>query len=181
MKLRQGFFHGGENVAVGAATAQVTAHQFLNLGASAGTSFIGKAYGRADLPRRAVAALESIVLDECLLHRMQRVAIRQAFDSGQFCAIAHDRQRQAGIDPLAVAQYGAGTALTVVAAFLGADQIESVAQQVKQGGPGLYIELTQLPIEGQRDRMTCDILGNRVRSIHGNLTVGTHSAHFYAS
>ena len=38
-------------------------------------AFGDQADGRADLARRAVAALERIVLDERLLHRMQRAVL----------------------------------------------------------------------------------------------------------
>jgi len=47
-------------------------------------------------------------------------------------AVVGDRQRQARIDPPSVDQDRAGAALAAVAAFLGAGQVESFAQQVEQ-------------------------------------------------
>ncbi len=52
---------------------------------------------RHDLPGRAVAALEGVVIDEGLLHRMQlAVAAGEAFDGGDLPAFDAHRQRQAG-------------------------------------------------------------------------------------
>src|ERR1700693_1440747 len=87
---------GSNNIGICAAPANVAAHPFSNF-------VIGKLYGRlrrsrrsyrtgvpgpyffkhrhggTDLPRRAVAALESIVLNEGLLHGMELLASRQSF------------------------------------------------------------------------------------------------------
>jgi hypothetical protein len=65
---------------------------------------------RADLARSAIAALESIVLDEGLLQRVQHAPLRQSFD-------------------------GAGAALAVVAALLGPGEVEMQTQRVEQRGP----------------------------------------------
>ncbi len=59
-------------------------------------AFGDQASRRADLARRAVAALERVVVDERLLQRMQRAVRRQALDRGDAGAVLHDRQRQAG-------------------------------------------------------------------------------------
>ena len=55
-------------------------------------------------------------------------------------AFVHDRQRQAGIDALAVDQHGAGAALALVAPFLGAGQMQMLAQRVEQGRPRVEVE-----------------------------------------
>ena len=72
---------------------------------------------RADLTRRAIAALEAVVVDERGLHRMQIVTVRQALDRRDRVAVVHHGERQAGVDPAAVDQHGAGAALSVVAAL----------------------------------------------------------------
>src|SRR3712207_8813693 len=46
------------------------------------------------------------------------------------------REHQAGVHPLAVQQHGAGAALPVVAALLGAYEAQVLAQQIQQRGPG---------------------------------------------
>ena len=77
---------------------------------------------RADLARRAVAALEAVVLDERRLQRVQVVRRAQPLDGDDLVALVHDRERQAGVDAPAVDQHRAGAALAVVAALLGAGE-----------------------------------------------------------
>lgn len=84
---------------------------------------------------------------------MQLFTLGKAFDSGQLGTVAHHRQRQAGIHPLAVEQHGAGTALAVVTAFLRADQVQLFPQQIQQGGPGQDLKLTRPAIERQTQWM----------------------------
>ncbi|MNY46571.1 hypothetical protein D3C86_1817620 [compost metagenome] len=94
------------------------------------------------------------MLDEGALHRMQVIAVGQAFDRDQLGTIAHHCQRQAGVDSLAIEQHRAGTTLAVVAAFFCANQVQLLTQQVEQCGPGQDLELTVLTIEGQIQRET---------------------------
>jgi hypothetical protein len=72
---------------------------------------------------------------------MQCAVFCKAFDGGDFRAVLHDRQRQAGIDAAAVDQNRAGAALPMVAALFGAGQTEMVAQRIEQGGPRSDFEL----------------------------------------
>jgi len=62
------------------------------------------------------------VLDEGRLHRVQLPGPAQALDRGDLGALVHDREAQAGIDAAAIHDHGAGAALALVAAFLGAGQ-----------------------------------------------------------
>src|SRR6476660_7445505 len=55
---------GGDDPGVGAAPADVPAHAFLHVGVGGAAGFLEQRRGRHDLPRRAVSALESVVLDE---------------------------------------------------------------------------------------------------------------------
>ena len=79
--------------------------------------------GGADLARRAVAALEGVVVDERLLQRVQRVPLGQPFDRRHLRAVLHDRQGQARVDAPAVHQDRAGAALPVVAALFRPGQV----------------------------------------------------------
>src|SRR5947209_14382532 len=65
------FLHRVDDAAVSAATADVAAHPLADFIVAAGVPFLQQRDGRADLPGRAVAALESVVPDERRLHRMQ--------------------------------------------------------------------------------------------------------------
>ncbi len=141
-----------DDVGIGAAAADVAAHQLADLVVGLRPAFGQQARGRADLARRAVAALECVVVDERLLQRMQRAVHRQAFDGGDLGAILHDGEREARIDAPAVDQDRAGAALPVVAALLGAGQVEMVAQRIEQGCPRREVELPRHAVDGERDR-----------------------------
>ena len=65
-------------------------------------------------------------------------------------AVMHDGEREAGIDPAAVHQHRAGAALAVIAALLGAGQIEMVPQRVQQSRPRRKLELPFDAVDGQR-------------------------------
>ena len=90
-------------------------------------SFRKKTHGAHDLARGAVAALKAVMFYKGGLHGVQRVALCKTFDRCNVCAIDACGECQAGIDPLAVEQNGAGTALAAIAAFLGAGQSDMFA------------------------------------------------------
>src|SRR3989440_12232880 len=118
---------------VGAAPAQVTAQAFANLlrgplrssgrlrgGDRAGHAPLELAQHadrRAQLPRRAVAALKTVLLDEGCLQWVQDIAVRQALDGHDLAAVRLHRQGQAGVDTLTVQQHGTGAACALVAAL----------------------------------------------------------------
>ena len=106
---------------------------------------------RADLPGRAIAALVAVVLDEGRLHRMQVLRRAQAFDGGDLVALVHHRQRQAGIDAAPVDDHRAGAALAVVAALLGAGQVQVLAQRVEQRGARVEFQFAGLTVYFEGD------------------------------
>src|SRR5215469_10219777 len=87
---------------------------------------------RAELSRRAVAALEGVMGDERLLQRVQVLAISQPLNRDDLGVLVRDGERQAAIDASPVKQDGAGATLPVVAALLGAGEAEPLAQRVQQ-------------------------------------------------
>src|SRR6476620_1410694 len=76
------------------------------------------------------------MVDERLLQRMQRRRAAEPLDGLDRGTLVHDGERQAGINSLPIEQHGAGSALPMIAALLGARQAEMLAQRVEQGGPG---------------------------------------------
>jgi hypothetical protein len=54
--------------------------------------------------------------------------------------LVHHGQRQAGVDALAVEQHRAGAALAMVAALLGAGQVQVLAQRVEQRGARVQVQ-----------------------------------------
>ena len=69
-----------DDVRIGAAAADVAAHQFADLVVGFWPCLRRSARRRADLPRRAIAALERVMVDERLLQRMQRAVVGEPFD-----------------------------------------------------------------------------------------------------
>ena len=103
--------------------------------------------GRAELSRRAVAALERVVVDERLLQRVQLVAARQPFDRRDLRAVVRDRQREAGVHPPAVEQHRARAALAVVAALLGARSGRGARAAGRAGGPRVDDDAARLAVD----------------------------------
>src|ERR1700723_1399579 len=65
---------------------------------------------RADLARRAIAALEPVMFDKRLLQRMERAGGAEALDGGDLAPFVLNGESEAGIDALAVDEDGAGAA-----------------------------------------------------------------------
>src|SRR5271156_152692 len=114
---------------IGAAAADVAAHALPDLSRSelhrtafpqigsdeAGHALLGfsqQTYRGNNLPRGAIPALESIVIEESLLHRIERLALGQPLDCGDLVAVVNNGQREAAIDAPPVGQHGARTTLT---------------------------------------------------------------------
>ena len=109
---------------------------------------------RADLSGRAVAALVAVVLHEGRLHRMQVVrAVPSPSIVVMLVAFVHDGERQAGIDPAAVDDHGAGAALALIAALLGAGEMEVLAQRVQQRGARIELKLARWPFTVKETRV----------------------------
>ena len=108
-------------------------------------------------PGGAVAALEGVVFDERLLHRMQRPS-----SSARPSIVVtsrpsqRDRECQAGQHPPPVDPDRAGAAGALVAALLGAGQLEVLAQRVEQAHPRFEVDHVSEPlmvsVKGTRPR-----------------------------
>ena len=125
--------HRRDDVRIGGAAAEIAAHVFADVVVAAGVALVDAGDRRHDLAGRAVAALEGVLVDEGLLHRMQ-LAVRSARPSMVVtgAALHRDRKRQAGEHAPAVDQHRAGAALAVVAALLRAGEAEVLAQRIEQ-------------------------------------------------
>ena len=88
--------------------------------------------GREDLPRRAVAALKAIAVQEGGLHRVKLIAFGEAFNGDDVLALARRRKRQTGQDTLAFDDDRACAARALIAPLLRAGQTEHVAKSVQQ-------------------------------------------------
>src|SRR3954449_1540703 len=88
--------YGGDDVRIGRATAKIAAHILADIAIRFGVALLDAAGGRHDLARRAIAALEGVIIDEGLLQRMQGAVFGcQAFDGGDLAALMHDGEAEA--------------------------------------------------------------------------------------
>src|SRR5689334_15081677 len=130
---------GGLDVRVRRTAADVATHELSYGLVCAGVAFLDQRHGGHDLTRRAVAALEGVVLDEGALHGMQLAARGQALDSGDLAALARDGQRKAGQDRPAGYPYRARAAGSLVASLFRAGQVQVITQRVQQADPRLEV------------------------------------------
>src|SRR5438270_7301035 len=120
----------GDDVHVAAAAAEVAAHPLANLVVVFRVSLAQQCRRGAELPRRAVAALEGVVADEGGLQRVQAVRARESLDGDDLLPAVHDREGEAGVVAPAVDENRAGAARSLVATFLRAGGVEGLAQRV---------------------------------------------------
>ena len=106
---------------------------------------------RHDHARGAIAALQAVIVAERRLHRMQLVALGDAFDGGDVGACGLRRQHRAGFHRAAVDMDHAGAALAGVAADMGAGQIEIFAQEMHQQRAVLDVDRDRLAVHCQFD------------------------------
>src|SRR3984957_14062428 len=132
-----------DDAVIGAATAEVAAHPLAQLAVTERDRLrfeIGRdiarhalaklrrhADRRADLSRRAIAALEPVMFDEGLLQGMQRAGSAEALDRGDLAAFILHSESEAGIDALAVDQDGAGATRPLIAPLLRAEEVHMLA------------------------------------------------------
>ena len=119
---------------IGAAAAEISAHAFAHaLRIVAGLTLLDQTDRTHDLAGRAEPALQAIVGEKGLLHRMKPIALRHAFDRQDVGAVVTDRKRKARIDPSSVDDDRAGAALAAVAALLGSGQMQAFAKKIEEG------------------------------------------------
>src|SRR5205085_1333797 len=100
---RAGLLDRVENVVVAAAPADVAGHGLADLLVGARVPVPDHRDRGHDLAGRAEAALETVVLDERLLHRVQLLTVpRETFDRGDLLAVDRSHEGQAGHHPPSV-------------------------------------------------------------------------------
>ena len=109
---------------------------------------IGRQHQKA---RRAVAALQAVVLDEGALQRMQFVAVGEPFDGADFLALGLDGEHQAGAHRLVVDDDRAGAADAMLAADMGAGLPAIVANGVDQSAARLDADRIIPAVDVERD------------------------------
>src|ERR1700687_3218646 len=106
---------------------------------------------RHDHARRAIAALQPVIVAERGLHRMQLVSLRDALAGRDTWAGGLSDQHGAGFDRPAVDMHDTGAALAGVAADMGAGQVQMVAQEIDKKGAVLDVGRDRLAVHRQFD------------------------------
>lgn len=106
---------------------------------------------RHDLAGRAVSALESVVVDESLLHHMQLAITANPLDRGDFAAIHFRGECQARGHPEAVDMDGTGAALTMIATLFCSGEIQLLAQDVQKRRARVDCQMERLAVDGRSD------------------------------
>jgi hypothetical protein len=146
--LHRGFHDADER----AAAADVAVELLRRLLARRVRIFLEERDGGDDEAGRAEAAHQRIDVAEGALHRMQRVAVREAVDGADLFALHLDRQRRAPIHRAAVDDHRAGAARSAIADAFVAGEIGARAKRVEQRDPRLDPEIDPLAVDGERDR-----------------------------
>src|SRR3569832_266860 len=147
--LLQHICDGVGNVRVGTAAADVAAHLLTDLCARFRMTFRNETGRRAELARRAIAALEGITLDESGLQWMQFAIRSKTLDGRNLRAVLGDGEDEATIYPFSIDQHRAGAALSLVASFLGARKLQLLTQQIEKGDPWFDRQDMANPIDGE--------------------------------
>src|SRR5437879_2876636 len=107
--------------------------------------------GGHDEARRAVAALQAVLVPERLLDRVQLAILGHALDRGQALALGLDRKQGAALDGVAVDQDRARAALAGVAPDVSAREAEVVTQMVSEQQASLDLVLVPAAVDGGCD------------------------------
>src|SRR5205085_6887333 len=84
-----------DDVRISTAATDVATHQVANVIGSFELAFPEQSNSGTNLARRAIAALESVVLDKRLLQGVKHAVLSKPFDGRNFRAIFHDREGEA--------------------------------------------------------------------------------------
>jgi hypothetical protein len=114
-------------------------------------AFADQSNGGHDLAGRAIAALEGIVVDEGLLHRVQGTILCQSFHGCHSGTVQPNREDKTGRNAASIHEHSAGAALAVVTALLGTSQIQILAQRVEQRRPRCNGQRAHYVINMKRD------------------------------
>src|SRR6267142_567386 len=94
-------------------------------------------------PRRAVPALQPVLVPERFLDGVELAVLLQALHGADLRAVRLDREHRARLHRLDVEQHGAGAAVRGVAADVRPGQAQVLAQEVDEQQPGLDPELVR--------------------------------------
>ena len=143
--------HRGDDVVVAGAAAEVALEPLADSSLARRAAFLDQRDGRHDHPRRAVAALERVMVVERLLHGMELAVRGEPLDGRDLGPVDLDAEQGARLRGHAVDEDGACAARRGVAPDVRPRQPEPVAEDVDEQLARLELELVAGPVHGQRN------------------------------
>src|SRR5262249_30673254 len=115
-ELLRGVLNGLDDVLVAGTAAEVAGHPIADLLFRRVRDFFEETIGTRNHARRAVTALQAVLLVEALLQRVQRAALLEAFDREHVSVVALHCEYRARFDRHSVEVHGARAAVAGFAA-----------------------------------------------------------------
>ena len=144
--------HGIDDILIAGAAAEIAGQRLAHLVFGWRGVFAQEGrHGHQDA-RRAVAALQAVMLVHRLLERMQLAGTGcEPLDGPEFMAIGLHREHQAGTHRRAIEQDRAGAANAVFAADMGAGKQQFVAQKIAEQHPRFDTAAIRRAVDRQLD------------------------------
>src|SRR3984957_3897359 len=136
---------------VGPAAANVSRHGRINVRIFGVRGGVEQRRRRHDLPGLAVAALDHLQIQPCLLHLRAGRGGADALDGRDRALADRPHRQETGAYRRAVDMHGAGAALRYAAPELGAGETQDIAQHPQQGHVGRSIDIPHFAVYFQTD------------------------------
>ena len=146
------------DVLIGAAAADIAAHEFFHLGVLRSAWFFQQRHRRHDLARCAITALIGVVRNERGLHRMQVFRLTNAFDRRDLVALMHRGKAKTRIHAPTIDVHRAGTALAMIASLLRSGQVQMFAETIEKSRARIDPKIIFLSVHTERN-------GNRILQV----------------
>jgi len=127
-----GFENGPDDLIVTGASAQIAGEAVAHIRFGWVVVSIKQGFGRDQKSRRADTALQTRVLEEFLLQRMEPRRIAEALDGGDIAILRLDAEHQTGAGHPAIDDDAAGAAVAGQTSFLTAGHVQGVPQNFEQ-------------------------------------------------
>src|ERR687898_47282 len=137
---------GFHDVLVARAAAQVPFQAFPDLLLRRVGVLLQQADGGHDHARRAITALQTVRLVECLLHRMPHTVLRDAPDGGDLVPVGLHRKDRARLDRLPVDVDRAGPATGRVTPSVHAPYPKVLPEMMEQEQPRFHLSHVGVPV-----------------------------------
>jgi hypothetical protein len=109
--------------------------------------------GGTELTGSAIAALKPVMIDECLLQRIEMSVLSQPLDSDDLAALILHRQGKAGVNALAFNKHGACAAGALVASLFRACTSEAVSEQIEERRPDVCLDIDLFSVDNEMHRL----------------------------